>query len=225
MQCMSGLHVHHGTNGCGRLETPALGDENPQRGQVLLYRSCAVHAIVSTDTMRSLLNAVWDQAIGRAPAACRTRRREVANGTRKFELMAKMSSKSHPNVRCSDQSARDRYSAMATSIARQHHHLSAMTESEPQATPRTQYRDRRTETHHQQAQHFRCGRAGRKQTFGPNALHPPTPATAARDRWPFARALLAEYTHTLNEQCAGCPATAAPSRRRLQATALVRSSL
>jgi hypothetical protein len=108
---------------------------------------------------------------------------------------------------------------MATSIARQHHHLSAMTESEPQATPRTQYRDRRTETHHQQAQHFRCGRAGRKQTFGPNALHPPTPATAARDRWPFAHALLAEYTHTLNEQCAGCPATAAPSRHRLQATA------
>jgi hypothetical protein len=114
---------------------------------VFPYRSCAAHAIVSTGTMTSLLNAAWDQAIGRAPAACRTRRREVANGTRKFELMAKMSSKSHPNVRCSDQSARDRYSAMATSIARQHHHLSAMTESEPQATPRTQYRDRRTDTH------------------------------------------------------------------------------
>ena len=112
---------------------------------------------------------------------------------------------------------------MATSIARQHYHLSTMTESELQATPRTQYRDRHTYTHHQQAQHFRC--AGRKQTFGPNALHPPTPATTARDRWPFAHALLAEYTHTLNEQCAGCPATAAPSRHRLQATALVRSQL
>jgi hypothetical protein len=166
-------------------------------------------------------------SVGSGDWACsrclpRTRRREVANGTRKIELMA--SSKSHPHVRCPDQSARDRYSAMATSIARQHHHLSTMTESELQATPRTQYRDRHTDTPSASTTlHFSC--AGRKQTFGPNALHPPTPATAARDRWPFAHALLVEYTHTLNEQCAGCPATAAPSRHRLQTTPLVRSQL